>query len=278
MFTNMDGQSVLAELAKLPNGQRRKTARRLIYKKKQRPSDLGEQLVLLEHLSRDDVLTQFDRYYATIAGAHKICEQTRVDLANSWADKMWADWADVRKMPIAYGLRKDRTHLVFSWINVAMNIDLLRGGKHAGDWADAAFAELDHLNPRQMTPYLFNSNSNIIKVIGIGLLSRPDQLEARFELALSLESYGIEINNPIFWWVFSRFRSPERFKDVKLRAAFNSHRNSMRRIDAMEQACNAAGGDAKRAAFLQVAKLCVAQATPAQQEALLHVVKTQVLT
>lgn len=273
----MDGQTALAVLANMPRRRKCKSARLLIFKKATRPRNLDDQVVLLDALSQDQTLTRFDRNYAVIAAGHKICELVDVEGSKTWVDRMRAEWSEIAAMPIGYGLRKDRTHLVFSWLNVAMNLDLMRGGDQAGVWADATISEIDALNPRQMTPYLFNSNSNIIKVIGLSILKRPEQLDRLFDLALRLESYGIEINNPVFWWVFSRFQSPERISQVDTRAAFTSHRKSMRRLDAIEHATKAKDAGTRHQALLRVADLCVAQANDNQKQALLNVVQTKIL-
>lgn len=278
MYTDQTGEAVLTAFAAMPPRQRRKAARRLIYKKSTRPEDLTEQLIVLDALETDSALTSFDHFYALIAGSHKVIEQVDVAVAKARSERMWSIWPKVREMPVGYGLRKDRTHLVFSYLNVAMNLDLLAGSVRAKDWAEAAIAEVDGLNPRQMTPYLFNSNSNTIKVLGIAVLSCRGELERMYDLSLRLVSYGIEVNNPIFWWVFSRFQSPKKFKDVKIRAAFESHRNTMRRVFAMEQACQAATAEAKQSALELVADRCIAQVNPAQKTALMEVVKKELLS
>ena len=49
-FTVLTGREALARLADLPMRKRRDTARRLIYKKNQRPAGLDEQIILLDEI------------------------------------------------------------------------------------------------------------------------------------------------------------------------------------------------------------------------------------
>ncbi len=252
---------------------RREMARRFIYKKSIRPKDLAEQLLVLEALEHEATLTSFDHFYAMIAGAHKICEQVDRPRAKERAEKMWLHWPKVRSMPLGYGLRKDRTHLVYSYLNVAMNLDILSGGRRSDQWAEIVLQEVEKLNPRQMTPYLFNSNSNIIKALGLAALSCPEDVDRIHDIALKLVSYGIEINNPVFWWVFSRFRAPTHMTNVKPRAGFGSHLNTMRRVFALEEARHSRLGPDRQNALHRVASLCVAQANPVQKQALMSAIE-----
>ncbi|GAA4216413.1 hypothetical protein GGQ68_002606 [Sagittula marina] len=266
-FRDKTAQDCLAALAAMPRKQHLAQARLLIYKKGQRPRDLGEQFDLLDGLTKDPVLTEFDRLYALIAGGHKLSEQVS-PLSSDWLDRMVVALDEVLAMPIGYGLRKDRTHLVFSALNVMMNLDLATGAHQGDRLAQISFDEAAALNLRRMTPYLFNSVCNLVKVVGIALLHRPDAAHQQAERCAKLMSYAIEINNSEHWWVFSRFKAPRRVDDLSLRAAFGSFRNTMKRLDAIEQAANADAA-ARRPAFEAVADLCVGQAQPAQKAALI---------
>ncbi len=273
MYTDQSGRSVLAEFSNMTRRHRREMARRFIYKKGIRPKDLAEQLLVLEALETDEALTSFDHFYALIAGAHKICEQVDMPRAKERAEKMWLYWPNVRSMPVGYGLRKDRTHLVFSYLNVAMNLDILSGGRRSNQWTEIVLQEVEKLNPRQMTPYLFNSNSNVIKALGLAALSCPEDVDRIHDISLKLVSYGIEINNPVFWWFFSRFRAPSHMTEVKPRAGFGSHLNTMRRVFALEEARHSRLGPDRQRALHKVADLCVAQANPVQKQALIGAVE-----
>ena len=268
-FTVLTGHETLARLADLPMRKRRDTARRLIYKKNQRPAGLDEQIILLDALRSEPALAEIDRIYALIAGGHKVCEEVMVAEAEHWLDRFLEAEAKIRAMPIVFGLRKDRTHLVFSALNVALNLDLLTGSRHAERLAAWFREEVEGLQLRRMTPYLFNSSSNTVKCAGIVLLSNPEDIARIADLMRKLLSYGIEINNPLHWWIFSRFKAPERLEDVTERAAFTSFRNSVHRLSAIEAAAAGTGPEDRRAALHRVAELCVAQATPPQKAALM---------
>lgn len=264
----MSAATCLEHLAGLPARQRRTVARTLIYKKNRRPAALREQIVLLDALREEPALTEFDRLYALIAGSHKVCEEVLTEDAHHWLDRLLDAEAQIRAMPIAYGLRKDRTHLVFSAQNVALNLDLLTGARHAGRLGDWVLHEVETLNLRRMTPYLFNSTSNTVKAAGLVVLARPEETGRVHDLMRRLVSYSIEINNPVHWWVFSRFKAPAKIDEVEERAAFGSHCNTILRLRAIEDAAGATDPAARHAAFEHVAALCVAQANPAQKTAL----------
>ncbi|SDY16811.1 hypothetical protein SAMN05444340_10444 [Citreimonas salinaria] len=270
----MDAATCLAHLGRLPARARRDGARTLIYKKNRRPAGLREQINLLDALRDEPALTDFDRLYALIAGSHKVCEEVLVEDAHHWLDRLLDAEAQIRAMPIAYGLRRDRTHLVFSAQNVALNLDLLTGARHATRLGDWVMHEVETLNLRRMTPYLFNSTSNTVKAAGLVALARPEAVDRIHDLMRRLVSYSIEINNPVHWWVFSRFRAPSKLDEVEERAAFGSHCNTILRLRALEDATRAKDADARRAAFEKVADLCVAQATPAQKTALTEAART----
>jgi|GEM_PF-3561528 len=274
-FTVLTGREALARLADLPMRKRRDTARRLIYKKNQRPAGLDEQIILLDALRSEQALTEIDRFYALIAGGHKVCEEVMVAEAEHWLDRFLEAEAQIRAMPIAFGLRKDRTHLVFSALNVALNLDLLTGARHADRLASWFREEVEGLQLRRMTPYLFNSSSNTVKCAGIVLLGDPDDIARIARLMRKLLSYGTEINNPLHWWIFSRFKAPKHLADVSERAAFGSFCNSVHRLTAIEAAAAATGLEARRAALRAVADLCVAQARPAQKAALMEQAETR---
>lgn len=275
-YSALTGRQALDRLAALPARQRRDTARVLIYKKTRRPAGLAEQIVLLDALRSEPALAEIDRVYALIAGGHKVCEEVMVGEAAHWLDRLLDAEAQIRAMPIVFGLRKDRTHLVFSALNVALNLDLLTGARHADRLAAWFWEETEGLELRRMTPYLFNSSSNTVKCGGLVLLGDPDAGPRIAMLMRKLLSYGVEINNPLHWWLFSRFKAPKRLEEVTERAAFGSFCNSMRRLAALETAAAATGPEARRAALREVAELCVAQAKPAQKAALLAEAETRI--
>ena len=274
-FTVLTAREALARLEALPTRKRRDTARRLIYKKHQRPAGLTEQILLLDALRSEPALAEIDRIYALIAGGHKVCEEVLLDDAAHWLDRFLEAEAQIRAMPIAFGLRKDRTHLVFSALNVALNLDLLTGSRHADRLATWFREEVEGLQLRRMTPYLFNSSSNTVKCAGLVLLSDPDDIAHIATLMRKLLSYGIEINNPLHWWIFSRMKAPERLGEVSERAAFGSFLNSVHRLSAIEAAAAATGPEDRRAALHRVAELCVAQATIPQKAALMAQAETR---
>ena len=272
LFKTLSGAEALDRLARLSPRKRRTTARTLIYKKGQRPARMQDQITLLDALRDEPALTDFDRLYALIAGSHKVCEEVMTDEAHYWLDRLLTTEAQIRAMPIAFGLRKDRTHLVFSALNVALNLDILTGSRHTDQLADWFFHEVETLNLRRMTPYLFNSTSNTVKCAGLVILARPDQITSTASLMRRLISYSIEINNPAHWWVFSRFLAPARLRDVTERAAFGSHCNTIFRLRAIEDAAAATNATARLAALKRTAELCVAQANQRQKTALLDAV------
>jgi len=271
-FKALSGAEALDRLARLSPRKRRTTARTLIYKKGLRPTKMHDQITLLDALRDEPALTDFDRFYALIAGAHKVCEEVMTDAAVYWLDRLLKTEPQIRAMPIAYGLRKDRTHLVFSALNVALNLDILTGSRHTDQLADWFFHEVETLNLRRMTPYLFNSTSNTVKCAGLVILARTDKITSTASLMRRLVSYSIEINNPSYWWVFSRFLAPARLRDVSERAAFGSHCNTIMRLRAIEDAATATDAMARLASLKRTAELCVAQANPRQKTALLDAV------
>jgi hypothetical protein len=271
-FTSISGREVLDRLSGMPARKRRKVARTLIYKKGRRPVDLDDQIVLLDALRKEPALTDFDQFYALIAGSHKVCEALLHEDAAHWLNMLREAEPQIRKMPISYGLRKDRTHLVFSALNVALNLNLFIEENNGPRLADWFFDELDALNPKRMTPYLFNTTSNVVKCAGLVILRKPDAACETVKLMRRLISYSIEISNPIHWWVYSRFQSPARLADVTERSAFGSFVNSMKRLDAMEDVATITDAAGQRDALRKVAGLCVAQANPKQKAALLETV------
>lgn len=273
MYLDMSAEAVVKALDAMPKGERHKAVQKLIYKKGQRPTDLRQQTLLLDHLSQDAGLQKIDRIYALIAGAHKVCEQVLTDEAEHWSARLEDALITARAMPYSFGLRKDRTHLVFSLLNVALNVDLLAGGTRLAAYAQATFEEVDRLKLHKMTPYLFNSTSNVVKAVGIALLQRPADLPKQTDLMLRLMSFGIEINNPVYWRIFRRFQAPRALAQVKTRAAYESFRNSMRRLDRIEEAANAPLPD-RPDRLRAVAEACLAQSNDAQKAALLAAVET----
>lgn len=272
MFLDMSAEAILRSLDEMPKRQRNQAVQKLIYKKGQRPTDLTQQTLLLEHLSQDTRLQTVDRIYSLIAGAHKVCEQVRTEKAEQWSRRLEDALGVAREMPYSFGLRKDRTHLVFSLLNVAINLDLLAGGHRLETYSQATFDEVDGLKLHKMTPYLFNSTSNVVKAVGIALLHDPSALPKQADLMLRLMSFGIEINNPSHWRIYRSFQTPATLAEVKTRAAFESFRNSMRRVDRIEDAAKAT--DSERPDRLQaVAGACLAQSNEAQKLALLAAVE-----
>lgn len=272
MFLDMSAEAILRSLDEMPKRQRNQAVQKLIYKKGQRPTDLTQQTLLLEHLSQDTRLQTVDRIYSLIAGAHKVCEQVRTEKAEQWSRRLEDALGVAREMPYSFGLRKDRTHLVFSLLNVAVNLDLLAGGHRLETYSQATFDEVDGLKLHKMTPYLFNSTSNVVKAVGIALLHDPSALPKQADLMLRLMSFGIEINNPSHWRIYRSFQTPATLAEVKTRAAFESFRNSMRRVDRIEDAAKAT--DSERPDRLRaVAGACLAQSNEAQKLALLAAVE-----
>ncbi len=267
-FQNSTGADVLSDLKRLSGRKRRTLARTLIYKKNRRPASKDEQIVLLDALRSEEVLTDFDRIYALIAGCHKVCENVDMQAAPVWLDHLLGAEQSIRRMPIGFGLRKDRTHLVFSALNVALNLDLLTGRRHAGRLCDWFFEELEGLNPRKMTPYLFNTTSNVVKCGGIVALSRPESVAHLAGLLRLLMSYSVEINNAEHWWFYARFRAPSRVGELTERASFGSYCRSVVRMFALEKAAAESDPVARAALVKEAAYLCVAQATDAQRDAL----------
>jgi len=267
-FRDRKADEIIFELRELSRGKRRSLARSLLYKKSKRPSDKDEQVVLLDSLRGEEALTDFDRAYALIAASHKICENVNMGVATLWLDRLLEAEAIIRKMPIRFGLRKDRTHLVFSALNIALNLDLMTGGGHNRRLGDWFIEELESLNPKRMTPYLFNTTSNIVKCAGIVMLWRQDNVGNIALLLRRLVSYSIEINNPMHWWIYARFRSPSRIAKVNERAAFGSHCRTVVRLLALERAANESDATARQELLKESAYLCVAQATEEQREAL----------
>jgi len=267
-FRDRKADEIVFELRELSRGKRRKLARSLLYKKSKRPSDKDEQVVLLDALRGEEALTDFDRAYALIAASHKICENVNMGVATLWLDRLLEAEAIIRKMPIRFGLRKDRTHLVFSALNIALNLDLMTGGGHHRRLGDWFIEELESLNPKRMTPYLFNTTSNVVKCAGIVMLWRQDNVGNTALLLRRLVSYSIEINNPMHWWIYARFRSPSRIAKVNERAAFGSHCRTVVRLLALERAANESDATARQELLKEAAYLCVAQATEEQREAL----------
>lgn len=270
----MSAEAVLRGLDEMPKRKRIKAAQKLIYKKGQRPSDLTQQTVLLEHLSQDAGLPNIDRIYALIAGSHKVCEQVLTNQAEQWSGRLADALAVARDMPYSFGLRKDRTHLVFSLLNAALNLDFLAGGHRLAAYSKATFEEVDGLKLHKMTPYLFNSTSNVIKAVGISVLQDPNALPKQADLALRLMSFGIEINNPIHWRIFRSFQTPATLAEVKTRAAFASFRNTMQRVDRIEDAARAPRSD-RPDRLRDVASACLAQSNDAQKAALMAAVEAQ---
>ncbi len=271
-FNAVSGSEALNQLSQMPARKRRKVARILIYKKGRRPVDLDDQIVLLDALRKEPALTDFDQLYALIAGGHKVCEALLYEDAVRWLNMLLEAEPQIRKMPISYGLRKDRTHLVFSALNVALNLNLFieeNNGTRLEDWF---FDELDALNPKRMTPYLFNTTSNVVKCAGLVIFRKPDVARETVKLMRRLVSYSIEINNPIHWWVYSRLQSPARLADVSERNAFRSFVNSMKRLDAMEDVATITDAAGQHDALRKVAGLCVAQSNSDQKAALLEIV------
>lgn len=267
-FRKRRSDEIVAELKTLSKRKRRKTARALIYKKNQRPEEKSEQIALLAALRGEEALTDFDRSYALIAGAHKVCERVDIESAPAWLNDILGTEAQIRAMPIGFGLRKDRTHLVFSFLNIALNLDLLTGSHHSirlGDWF---MEELENLNPKRMTPYLFNSTSNIMKCAGIAALSRPAAAGSLALLMRKLISYSIEINNFGHWWIHSRFRAPSKVSKISERAAFGEHCRTIVRLSALEAAAEQNDAALRAKLLKETAYLCVAQATDQQREAL----------
>ncbi len=270
----MSAEAVFRALDEMPKRQRNTAVQKLIYKKGQRPVDLTEQTLLLEQLSQDAGLQSIDKIYALIAGSHKVCELVQTDEAEKWSMRLEDALAVARDMPYSFGLRKDRTHLVFSLLNVAMNLDLLAGGHRLGAYSKATFEEVEGLKLHKMTPYLFNSTSNVVKAVGISLLRDPSALNKQTDLMLRLMSFGIEINNPSHWRIYRSFQTPKTLAEVKTRAAFESFRNSMRRVDRIEDAAKATKNDRPNR-LRDVAAACLAQSNEAQKAALMASVEVQ---
>lgn len=269
-FTGNTGSEALNQLSQMSARKRRKVARILIYKKGRRPVDLDDQIVLLDALRKEPALTDFDQLYALIAGGHKVCEALHYEDAVRWLNMLLEAEPQIRKMPISYGLRKDRTHLVFSALNIALNLNLFIEDNNGPRLADWFFEELNALNPKRMTPYLFNTTSNVVKCAGLVIFQKPDIAHATINLMRRLISYSIEINNPIHWWVYSRFQSPARLADVTERNAFRSFVNSVKRLDAMEDVVMTTDAAGKHDALRRVARLCIAQSNVDQKSALLE--------
>jgi hypothetical protein len=269
-FTTISGSEALDQLSQMPVRKRRKVARILIYKKGRRPVGLDDQIVLLDALRKEPALTEFDQLYALIAGSHKVCEALLHEDAVRWLNMLLEAEPQIRRMPISYGLRKDRTHLVFSALNVALNLNLFIEENNGPRLADWFFDELNALNPKRMTPYLFNTTSNVVKCAGLVIFRKPDVARETVKLMRRLISYSIEINNPIHWWVYSRFQSPARLADVAERDAFRSFVNSMKRLDAMEDVATITDAAGQHEALRKVAGLCVAQSNSDQKAALLE--------
>ncbi|MCT4554503.1 MAG: hypothetical protein N4A53_07440 [Pelagimonas sp.] len=273
MYKDMTAEAVLQVLAGMPKRTRIKTSQMLIYKKGRRPADLKEQQYLLNKLSDDPTLAEIDRVYALIAGGHKTCELLDLEGAEAWSARLAEVLPQVRAFPYVFGLRRDRTHVVFSLLNVAMNVDLIAGGHRYAEFAQTVLDEVDGLKLRKMTPYLFNSSSNIVKAVGMALLCKPDERARQADLMARLMSYAVEINNPIFWYVFSRFTAPASLRQVEIRAAFGSFRNSMQRLTHIEEAAAADPADLPLK-MRQIAGSCLAQSRPEQHIMLQERVQT----
>lgn len=274
-FRDMTADAVLEALEKLDGRPRRKAAQQLLYKKRARPDDRHAQLRIMSSLAEWDGLNRFDRTYALVASAHKACELVereamagllpRLEEAYSWAQGL-------RERNV---LRMDGVHLRFSVLNVLINGSLLVRSGACRTHARAALDALDRIDPRRVSPYLYNSSSNIVKTVGLAVVLVPEHLPRRADQVQALLDYGVRLRGTREWLLpLTRRFGARRLADMQAEAAFLEFEESCLRALALRSAARAQDDDARRDALWQVAESCVGQYTEAQKSALLDAVQS----
>ncbi|MHA6344095.1 hypothetical protein [Roseivivax sp. CAU 1761] len=275
-FTLLTAAEAAAALAGLGRRDRRKTAQALIYHKRHRPADLREQAALLETLSAEPALLPNDRDYAMIAAAHKASELVDRDLTARLIPALTTILERAMGLPARNALRLDGVHMRFSVLNVLLNGGILTGHPERGAWARRTRDALDGIDPRRVSPYLFNSTSNIVKTVGLSLIVEPEELGRAADQVKALLFYAIRLRyagNPVF--ALTRRFGPKRLGDLRFQSAFGKMEDSFVRLDAIQRAAeaNADAGD-RVAALARLAEACVAQIRPEQKAAMLAAVES----
>lgn len=272
-FTGMTGAEALDRLTSLKGARQLRAVRGFLYTKHSRPKDLPDQLLVLEALSQWPSLSIFDRSFALVASAHKACELVDVERCRALLPRLGAALGEASGLPPRAALRMDRTHLVFSILNVAMNLSLLVGDPVLDDHARRVIAEVEGLDPRRTTGYLYNSSSNILKTLGLALLVHPDRAAALAAQMQRILYIGVRANfaAPVPWSL-TRLTLPRRLEAIDVGAAFREFEGTMRRFGRL-QALAQNDDPARRAALLhRLADACVGQAQERQKQAMMAAV------
>lgn len=259
---------ILSKLDKMPKRQRKSAVDQLIFKKRTRPVDIGEQFELLWALSQDGRLTRYDATYALIACSHKACElidQAALARVMPLLRQALSGSGDLRN---ELKLRASRTHLVFSLLNVSFNVDLLLGGAHKDELAAHCIDELQALNPRQQTPYLFNTASNLSRCCACAALIQPENLSLIVDLHQRLLSLAIEMNNPIYWRFYAWFFLSKKLEKVDKRTSFGEFQKAFHRLSTLEQLLVCDAEDARQRLLARVVDLSFSGRNADQRQAI----------
>lgn len=275
-FTSMTADDTLAHLDAMPRRAARRTMRRLIYRKSSRPDDRNEQMALLRSLARAEQLDRFERTYALIACAHKACELVDIAMLASIDPDLHAalDWA--RTLRQRNVLRMDGFHLRFSVLNVLMSSALLRNSGDLASLAACALDELDRLEPRRASSYLYNSSSNVVKTVCLAVALVPERAEhAHRQLRRLIDlSLGLVHIHQMIEPVTRRF-GPRRLEDVPRSGAFAEFEATMKRVFLLEDfSAHPEDANLRR----RLAKASIGRKTEAQAAALMAALDPRVST